>query len=167
VKIRRLQLPIFCLFLVCSIIHSTKAQTKGPIQVFGIEYLYPTWDNRPIHTLNVNYLREKLQSGDKVGSDGYGLGPVSVISYKLFNAERINLAPFFSGGIMLYTKEFPTGGDMYNFMWRLGVEGGIKCSKAIHLELSVNWMHVSNGQSFPTNNPSYNAWGLGISIKKY
>jgi len=70
------------------------------------------------------------------------------------------------GAFILYDEEFPAGGEHYNFMWRAGPTLSYSFGHAYGIGVSYRWMHVSNGQGLTPNNPSYEAKGIGIQLRK-
>jgi lipid A 3-O-deacylase len=96
-----------------------------------------------------------------------GLGPVFLIRYEIFIYKGLSISPDFSGGIILYSSKFPYGGDIYNFMWRLGGAIHYHINKMWEVNINAKWMHVSNGQGLGPWNPSYEAEGIGIGFTRY
>ena len=162
----------------------------------GLEYMYPTKDNRVIETVSIHAVYgwewlEKTPLTIGVGITGtyawghivqlddnlndtrfdnsaWGVGPVFTIKYEPFVYHGFSVSPDFSGGIILYSENFPSGGDVYNFMWRIG--GSVN----YHLpngntgaSISCKWMHVSNGQGLVPHNPSYEGLGVELSVFWY
>ncbi len=100
-------------------------------------------------------------------NNAFGIGPVYLLRFEPFIYRGLSLAPEFMGGIILYSKEFPAGGDIYNFMWRLGGSINYRVNKNYSININTKWMHVSNGQGVGPGNPSYEALGFGIAVVKY
>ncbi|MFO0554608.1 MAG: hypothetical protein U0271_39895 [Polyangiaceae bacterium] len=100
-----------------------------------------------------------------------GLGPMVAVRFEplrpLFSwacdcAPDLSLSLDVTGALVLYTSDFPPGGDIYNFVWRVGGELGYAFSPRWRLELGGRWMHVSNGQGLGPFNPSYE--GAGVTL---
>ena len=87
--------------------------------------------------------------------------------YQPFVYRGFSISPDFSGGLIFYSDKFPHGGDIYNFMWRMGGAVHYRFNKKYAINLNVKWMHVSNGQGLGPQNPSYEAWGIGFGFVKY
>ncbi len=163
---------------------------------FGIEYYTPLDNDRDIQTISFNVLYgwERDVKSPFTFSTGItltrawgsitqlddtfnpvefensasGLGPILYLKYEPFNQNGWSLAPDFLGGIIFYSEKFPAGGDIYNFMWRLGGVLTYKVHESNYATgLSFRWMHVSNGQGITPKNPSYEGLGIGISLTKY
>lgn len=67
-----------------------------------------------------------------------------------------------SGCLIFYNKDFPTGGDKYNFMLRTGPVIKYVIGNDQEIGIGYQWMHVSNGQGVGPQNPSYDAQGLNL-----
>jgi len=91
-----------------------------------------------------------------------GLGPGLLASFRLFDRNKLSIHLNGSGHILVYNKEFPAGGDYYNFMWRGGPVLEYKIGQSKSIGVSYHWAHVSNGQGVAPRNPSYEAQGLGV-----
>jgi len=163
---------------------------------FDLEYLRPTQDNRNIKTLSLNWLFGRGRFANNPFKLGYGItttyawgsiirddeshqkvelenkafgiGPVFQLRYELFINDRFSISPEFLGGLIFYSSKFPAGGDIYNFMWRIGTTVNYRFSNSKYtLGVGVKWMHISNGQKFFPKNPSYNARGFGFFVARY
>jgi len=161
----------------------------------GPEYLYPTKDDRRIHTFNYNlyagaeffkHFRLSLYGGITLTYDwGHifqwdsnfinirhenaagGAGPVFLIRIEPFIFGQFSLSGDFSGGIMFYTSHFPYGGDIYNFMWRFGGSAKYQINRQFAFSVDGKWMHVSNCQGMNSHNPSYEGAGVSVELVRY
>ncbi len=97
----------------------------------------------------------------------FGIGPGLYIRFEPIIVGRFSLSIDINEGVLLYSENFPAGGDIYNFMSRLGGSVCYRVSKRNKLALSGRWMHVSNGQGFNQHNPSYPAAGAGLAFIHY
>jgi len=95
-------------------------------------------------------------------SSAAGVGPVYMVRNEKFHSGKLSLAIDMSGGFIIYDKKFPTGGEYYNFMWRIGPQCLYKFSENASLNIGYMLMHVSNG--LRTHNPSYNAHGVTFGL---
>ncbi len=160
----------------------------------GIEYLAPTKLERQIETTSLNLLYGSERHGrfpftlqfgltatyawgnitqldasfSKVTTENnaLGMGSIFVTRFELLSLKKFSISPFFSGGIILYSENFPHGGNIYNFIWRYGGIFHFQLNNSIKLNLAGKWMHVSNGQGLNHSNPSYEGKGIEISITK-
>ncbi len=91
-----------------------------------------------------------------------GVGPSLALRLQTPELARLVVGVEGSGGLIFYTRRFPAGGDIYNFMWRAGPS--IECHVAERWWLGAGFrvMHVSNGQGLGPQNPSYEARGAVI-----
>lgn len=100
-------------------------------------------------------------------SDAVGIGPGVSTALRLCRIDRFALSLEAAGNIIFYNRDFPAGGDRYNFMWR----GGPVLKYSIHqgqeIGLGFHWMHVSNGQGLGPQNPSYDSHGLNIQYSMF
>jgi hypothetical protein len=98
----------------------------------------------------------------KYETNGFGIGPGLLLDYQPWRNDRFSAHLFGSGNLVFYNKEFPAGGDRYNFMWR----GGLVLRYALdiyhHIGLGYQRMHVSNGQGLGPENPCYDAAGVTL-----
>jgi len=161
----------------------------------GVEYYFPEdKEDRNIKTINLDLLAAKeflkkknitLATGITI-SHGFGNSKHIRDDYQVFvNKEAVigigpavlgrlvpfrykNLSPSFDacGGLIIYNKQFPAGGDYYNFMWRYGFSLHYRKNN-YSFSIQARKMHVSNGQGLGPQNPSYDSRGIGISISKY
>ncbi len=152
-----------------------------------MEYLSPMWDNRQLDTVSLNlffhyrddparhlsYFRGATitrawgyvnEAEKELADDAVGIGPVWMVRYQPWQWGKAALAVDMSGGIIFYNQNFPTDGDFYNFMWRLGPEFSYAINDNYRLSIGCKIMHVSNGQH--GHNPSYNGDGFSIGIIK-
>lgn len=161
----------------------------------GLEYLTPVYGHRSIQTISANvflggeYFKKTpltiycgltvtyawgtiIQYNDNFIDETYknqalGLGPVFLIRFEPIAYKGFSLAPEFSGGFILYSNKFPYGGEIYNFMWRVGGSICYRINTEYSVTVNSRWMHVSNGKGLVPQNPSYEGWGLGIGFIKY
>jgi len=117
-----------------------------------------TYAQGSIETWNASFQKEKYQSS------ALGVGPVLLARYEPLTCNKILFNADMSLGLIFYNKDFPSGGDFYNFMWRLGPNLSYQIKPSFTANLGYRLMHVSNGQS--THNPSYNGKGFTVSITK-
>jgi lipid A 3-O-deacylase len=123
--------------------------------------------------------------GVQSSCNAWGIGPSGQIRLRLmgFNflgysgGDLAELSLDMSGAVIIWNKDFPTGGDFYDFMWRVGPK--LSCLIGEHTVLNIGYkiMHVSNGQwewhdgktdfKATDRNPSWNAKGLTITIVSY
>jgi lipid A 3-O-deacylase len=158
---------------------------------FEMEYLVPTGERRDIDTISLNILKEDHYHGRvavykgitfthawgdmnrwgvKSNCDAYGIGPTYLARIGVM--EWDNAAFFFdmSGALIFYNKNFPTNGDFYNFMWRIGPKFSCRIGEHRILNIGYILMHVSNGQLYwpeltgTEHNPAYNARGLSLTV---
>lgn len=154
------------------------------------EYLWPTSEDRRIHTVSIHGLVGRgffgaswigwragltasyawghiLQLDDQfrdVRSDNaaLALGPMLLLRLQTPELFGFSFGGDGSGGILLHSREFPAGGDIYNFMWRAGLLLERRLAEQIWLGASFHVMHVSNGQGLGPHNPSYEGQGAGL-----
>lgn len=89
-----------------------------------------------------------------------GFGPGLLVDLSVWRSRRLSAHVSGSGSLIVYTRDFPVGGDRYNFMWRGGPAIRYRIGSGRHVGLGFQWMHVSNGQGVGSQNPSYEAQGL-------
>jgi hypothetical protein len=102
-------------------------------------------------------------------SSAFGIGPIYLVRKRWWRQERWQLITDFSGGLILYSNNFPAGGDIYNFIWRLGPKIIYRINHQLSWNIGYTIMHVSNGQishRIPSHNPSYNANGVTVSLNR-
>lgn len=109
--------------------------------------------------VNAGTLREV-----NLGSEAAGIGPGILVDLRLLRVSRFSLHADGSGSVIIYNREFPAGGDYYNFMWRGGPVLRYVAGSTLEIGLGYWWMHVSNGQGLGPQNPSYDARGPGLEI---
>lgn len=153
----------------------------------ALEHLWPTDDAREIQTTSLNaWIGRELfhqswlawragltvtyatgnivQLGNQYKPIRYensaaGVGPVVALRLQTPELARFVVGIEGSGGIILYTRHFPAGGDIYNFMWRAGPSLEFRVADLWWLGAGYRVMHVSNGQGLGPQNPSYPAQG--------
>jgi len=171
----------------------TSTNVFSDIEISG-EYFTPTKDNRQIETVSLNMLygwerNRRIPYVFKVGvtlsyawgeitqlnenlivvttpNDAFAAGPVFLTGIRLPITKRLSVLPYFSGGALLYSEDFPFGGDIYNFMWRMGGSFDWQLNKNDRLITSFLWMHVSNGQGLNPGNPSYEGVGIRVGFSR-
>lgn len=67
-------------------------------------------------------------------------------------------------GVILYSGDFPPGGDIYNFALRYGGSLGWSLRPGLRVTVGYRWMHVSNGQGLGPHNPSYEGFGIPVGV---
>ena len=154
-----------------------------------LEYLSPWEDARNIDTLSFNILKGSSVNdrmsfykgititraygnithlGEVLNSSAFGFGPDFMLRYQLKQWNQATLSLDMSGSLIIYSDNFPAGGDVYNFMWRIGPR--FICPLGNNFSLNVGYilMHVSNGQwsdnEETSHNPAYNASGFSFCI---
>lgn len=95
-------------------------------------------------------------------SSAVGIGPVYMIRSEKSLSGKLSTALDISGGLIVYDKKFPAGGEYYNFMWRIGPQLIYKTGENSSVNIGYMLMHVSNG--LRAHNPSYNAQGLSLGF---
>lgn len=95
-------------------------------------------------------------------TNGAGIGPGILLNLELWDNNRFSVHLFGSGHLIFYDKDFPSGGDRYNFMWRGGPIILTSIDQALNIGIGYQWMHVSNGQGVGPKNPTYDAEGLTL-----
>lgn len=104
---------------------------------------------------------EQAQTQD---SSANGIGPVYMVRNEKYHSGKLTVAVDMSGGFIIYNKNFPAGGERYNFMWRIGPQFIYKFSPTSSINIGYMLMHVSNGLHSQTDNPSYNARGVSFGF---
>ncbi len=66
-----------------------------------------------------------------------------------------------------HNKEFPAGGDLYSFIWRIGSSIQYTLEDHNALIFGFRFMHVLNGQGATRDNPAYNAAGICLHVVRY
>ncbi|MDX1429275.1 MAG: hypothetical protein R3282_03260, partial [Rhodothermales bacterium] len=84
-----------------------------------------------------------------------GLGPGLLTDLRIVPLGPFSLRLDGSASFILYSRDFPAGGDHYNFMWRAGPAVRYTLTDGRFVGVSFQWMHVSNGQGLGSQNPSY------------
>ncbi|MDF2450507.1 MAG: hypothetical protein K0S26_11 [Bacteroidota bacterium] len=97
-------------------------------------------------------------------TSAFGAGPVFQVDPTIMKFKRFSVIAEANGGIILYNKRFPYGGDVYNFIFRAGPSVAYKLNSAYSLRVGYRWMHVSNGQGNGNHNPFYEGYGLNVSF---
>jgi lipid A 3-O-deacylase len=117
--------------------------------------------------------------------DAWGIGPSGLIRLRLMGLNFLGysggdvVALYFdmSGAVIFWNKDFPTGGDFYDFMWQVGPKLSCLVGEKTVLNIGYKWMHISNGQwewqglktnfQATENNPSYNSKGITLTMVHY
>jgi hypothetical protein len=156
----------------------------------GAEHLWPTHGDRDIQTTSLNafvgrslfhqawvawragvtatYAAGSIVQFDEQFHDvrfadtALGFGPAFVLRVQTPELARFTLGIEGSGAFVLYSRDFPAGGDLYNFMWRAGLQLEYRACAACWIGVGYRVMHVSNGQGLGPQNPSYEARGLSV-----
>ena len=159
---------------------------------FGTEYFVPIHENRQIETISSNFmwiknygvgsidvqagltltrpwgeieqLDENLQT-ITLKSGAWGVGPVFLFRWNLWPSASVHPILDCSGATIYYDRQFPGGGERYNFMGRFGAGFGLGSEKSLKVILKYEWMHVSNGRGLVPNNPSYEGKGPYIGFR--
>jgi opacity protein-like surface antigen len=99
-------------------------------------------------------------SGDAVG------GQLDItLRWHFFRKETWSLFADFSGGIVLFSREFPRYGTNFNFIWNLGLGATYKLNEDVWLQGGVRWTHISNGNYFNGHeNPGYDGVSLWTGV---
>lgn len=169
-------------------------EVKEPYEI-GVEYFWPASRDRQIHTtvvnilkrsnylddlhittyagLTVNYAWGHIIQKDPFGQDieysnsAFGIGPLFHARWSPLTLDDLTFSIDASGGIMLHNREFPAGGDLYNFIWRIGPSISYQDSDKQTLIFGFRMMHVSNGQGLTRGNPAYDAAGISLTVSRY
>jgi lipid A 3-O-deacylase len=159
------------------------------------EYLTPTHRDRSIQTVSANLLFgvqffKKMPFSVYAGvtttyawgtiiqwnesfkevtyrNNAFGIGPAFLLRWEPGIYKGFSISPDVSGGLIFYSNRFPHGGDIYNFMWRMGGAIHYHINNKFAVNIYARWMHVSNGQGLGDFNPSYEAWGVGAGFVQY
>jgi hypothetical protein len=154
------------------------------------EYLWPIDDDRQIHTAQLHALLGQgffdaawigwragltasyahghiVQLDDQFRDVRYdnaagAIGPTGLLRLQTPPLAGLSLGVEGSGGLLLYSRDFPAGGDIYNSMWRAGPLLESRVTQALWFGTGVHVMHVSNGQGLGPHNPSYEAHGVTL-----
>lgn len=100
----------------------------------------------------------------------YGIGPTYLVRIGIKEWDTAELFFDMSGALIIWDKHFPTNGNMYDFMWRIGPKFSYQIGEYTILTIGYKLMHVSNGQwnwstmESSEHNPSYNSKGLSFTI---
>jgi hypothetical protein len=99
---------------------------------------------------------------ETLDSPAWGAGPEIEASFSLLKLGRFSTGIDLLGGVFLYDRAFPAGGQRYNGVLQAGVHAALALSDRDTLTLTWRWMHVSNGQGLKPSNPGYDARGAGL-----
>lgn len=161
----------------------------------GLEYMMPYDRGRQIKTVSVNlmagveFFRKVhlslyggatacyaygyiLQWNDffedvRYDNRAFGAGPAFLIRFEPVVYDKLSVGMDIGGACIFYSRDFPAGGDIYNFMWRLGGSINYRINEKYAFGVSGKWMHVSNGQGLNPHNPSYEAGGTSVQLVRY
>lgn len=97
-------------------------------------------------------------------TEAVGIGPVVLADLCLWRFDGLSVQVDASAGFIVYDRDFPAGGDRYNFMWRVGPVLQYTVDSGMLAGIGWLWMHVSNGQGTGPQNPSYDAGGLSLQL---
>ncbi len=128
---------------------------------------------------------DMTRRGGYSNCDAWGLGPTGMIRLRLMgmnflgysSGDVIELSLDMSGALIFWNENFPTNGDFYDFMWRVGPKLSCLIGEKTVLNVGYKWMHVSNGQwewhglktdfKATEHNPSWNSKGITVTIIYY
>ena len=119
-------------------------------------------------TGNITQLEGEIEDGTfrevTFENTALGIGPGLLANLRVFQIGQFSFHLDGSGSFILYSRDFPAGGEKYNFMWRAGPT--LKCTLGDDkfIGISYQWMHVSNGQGLGPQNPSYDAHGIRLQV---
>lgn len=151
------------------------------------DYLTPTAKSRDLDTMSLHILNKISETNGRSVYRGFtitkaygeitpsqqiwqedssavGVGPIYLIRNEKLHSGKLTVSIDMSGGLILYDKEFPVGGEHYNFMWRIGPQFMYKFTPTSVVNIGYTFMHVSNGLHSEIHNPSYNAHGVTIGF---
>lgn len=100
----------------------------------------------------------------RLGTTAFGAGPMLLVRVETPALGGVSLIADVLGSLLIYSGDFPPGGDIYNFSWRLGGALAFRVHESISLTVGVRWMHVSNGQGLGPQNPSYEGLGFPLGV---
>jgi hypothetical protein len=110
---------------------------------------------------NIKQLEGSLAQGNlrqvQHDSAAFGLGPGISARLRLWSSDEFSINLNGAGSLLVYEREFPPGGDHYNFMWRAGPSLEYEIGESKSIGVGLNWAHISNGQGSGPQNPSYDA----------
>jgi len=97
-------------------------------------------------------------------TSAFGIGPVFQIAPTIVKIKRFSLITEANGGILLYNKRFPYGGDFYNFIFRAGPSIAYRINDNYLIKFGGRFIHVSNGKGNGNQNPYYDGIGLSLGV---
>lgn len=100
-------------------------------------------------------------------TSAFGIGPALQSQFEAMRIHCFSIEVEVTIGCIFYNKNFPPGGDFYNFLFREGASLGYKFNKKCIVKLGYRWMHISNGQGRGDHNPGYNSQGINLGFTKY
>lgn len=161
----------------------------------GLEYYYPYHWNRQIKTINLNgfigkeFIKDiglsifagatithawgniiavnEFHKEEKFKTSAMGIGPVVLFRVQPLTIGKVSFSVDALGGIILYNKSFPPGGDTYNFMFRLGGTITFNFNDCYRFNVGLRRMHISNGQGVGSFNPFYEGAGLSLNLFRH
>lgn len=169
-------------------------ESNNCVWELGMEYYIPSHWNRQINTINLNgflgkefvrsiglqifagitithawgntiMVNESLKEA-QYETSAMGIGPVILFRLQPFSVGNFSFSIDATGGIILYNKSFPPRGDIYNFMFRLGITAGFKMGNDFSINVGLRRMHISNGQGVGDFNPFYEGEGISLNLLK-
>ena len=159
-----------------SIEYLTPTEKSRDIRTLNVNFSFSLTEveklNLPIYagftatyaTGSITQLEGSLESGTlrevQYDNSALGLGPGLWANVRILGNKRLSISLDGSGGLIVYHKKFPAGGDHYNFMWRGGPVLSCNIDKSKSLDVGYLWAHVSNGQGIGAQNPLYDAGGI-------
>jgi lipid A 3-O-deacylase len=108
------------------------------------------------------YLDEGTFREVDFNNEATGMGPGILADLCVWRNNHFSLHFDGSGSLIFYNRDFPAGGDIYNFMLRIGPVLKYVFGEDQNIGLGYQWMHVSNGQGVGPHNPSYDTHGLNL-----
>jgi lipid A 3-O-deacylase len=103
----------------------------------------------------------------RYNTEAAGAGPAVLIRVDFFRSPAFHLSGDFLMGAIFYNKNFPPGGDIYNFFRKYGISMGLALDHHREIVLGFRDMHVSNGQGMNSHNPSYEGYGISLDFVKH
>jgi hypothetical protein len=97
-------------------------------------------------------------------SSANGIGPVFLLRFDALHQGRSRFFLDASHGILFFDRPFPTGGDRYNGLRRLGASLSYRMDATYTLNIGYRWMHGSNGKGVNPRNPAYEGRGANIQL---
>lgn len=161
----------------------------------GIEYVWPVHRDRQIHTTAVNILKrtgyydnfllttyagltinyawghiiqeDPNNRETEYSNSAFGIGPLLHARWSPLSLDDLTFSIDANGGIIIHNRDFPAGGDLYNFIWRIGPSISYQIADKHTLIFGFRIMHVSNGQGLTRGNPAYDAAGISLHLSRF